>query len=56
MVVGIADDVLLGVLVLTGVVFVFQPQGNGKVAGQVVAHHFGGHNNTGRSIKHENLA
>ena len=56
MIIGVAEDVLLDVFVLTGVMLVLEPQRNGEVTRQIVSHGLGRHHHSGRSIKQVHLA
>ena len=55
-IIGVAEDVLLDVFVLTGVMLVLEPQRNGEVTRQIVSHGLGRHHHSGRSIKQVHLA
>ena len=54
-IVGVAKDVLLDVFILAGVVFVLEPDSDGKVLRQVVRHDFRRNSYACWPIKDKNL-
>ncbi len=55
MIIRITKDVLLDVLILSGMVLVFHPQRNGEILGKIMRHHFRRDRGACWSVKHENL-
>jgi len=54
-IIGVAEDVLLDMFVLTGVMLVLEPQRDGEVPRQIVSHGLGRDHHSGRSIKQVHL-